>query len=178
MKTRTRHAGFSLTEVLIALGTMAIGMIFVGGVFPTAIYLTTVASERTIAAIAADEAFAKIKLIAADPNSNYTIYANDFVNNEQTDFIETVINKRGTDIIRDEFAYPSDPGIDITQKRYFWSALCKRTGLDSAQVTVFVCRRSGAGSRYYNSTGTGTQPWPVAVPVGVSGAIGTRGGSG
>src|SRR3989304_725254 len=54
--------GFSLTEVLLAMGTLAVGMLFIAGVFPVSIHFTTVASERTIAAAVADEAFAKIKL--------------------------------------------------------------------------------------------------------------------
>ena len=59
-----KNRGFSLTEVLIAVGILAVGMIFIAGVFPAGIYLTTIATERTIAAVAADEAFAKIKIYA------------------------------------------------------------------------------------------------------------------
>ncbi|GAF90301.1 unnamed protein product, partial [marine sediment metagenome] len=59
-----KHKGFSLAEVLLAISTLAVGVLFVAGVFPVGIHLTTVAIERTIAVIAADEAFAKIKLYA------------------------------------------------------------------------------------------------------------------
>lgn len=59
---RHNKSGFSLTEVLLAMGTLVVGMIFVAGVFPMAIQLTTIATERSIAAVAADEAFAKVRL--------------------------------------------------------------------------------------------------------------------
>ena len=54
-----------------------------------------------------------------------------------------------------EFAYPSDPNIDISQKQYSWSALCKRVvdpDLNSrlVQVTVFVCRKVGTAAAYWN----------------------------
>ena len=67
----TRH-GFSLTEVVIAIGLLAVGMLFIAGSFPVSVHFTTVATERTIAATVADEAFAKIKLYGIyDPNVVY-----------------------------------------------------------------------------------------------------------
>ena len=71
MRNTRQHRGFSLIEVLLAVGTLAIGMIFIGGTFLTGIYFATISTERTIAAVAADEAFAKIKLYGinlTDPN--------------------------------------------------------------------------------------------------------------
>jgi prepilin-type N-terminal cleavage/methylation domain-containing protein len=49
--------GFSLTEMLIATGIMAIGLVMVATIFPVGVKLT-----RTIGAVVADEAFAKIQL--------------------------------------------------------------------------------------------------------------------
>ena len=66
MSWLTKKNGFSLTEVLISIGVLAIGMIFVAGVFPVGIYFNTLSTERTIAAVVADEAFAKVRLYA-DP---------------------------------------------------------------------------------------------------------------
>ncbi|GAH37480.1 unnamed protein product [marine sediment metagenome] len=44
-------------------------MLFIAGTFPVAIYFSTIATERTIAAVAADEAFAKVRLYAiGSPN--------------------------------------------------------------------------------------------------------------
>ena len=59
---RQYREGFSLTEVLIAVGLLAVGMLFIAGAFPVSIHFTTVATERTIAPIVADEAFAKCRL--------------------------------------------------------------------------------------------------------------------
>ena len=56
MRKKHQHRGFSLTEVLLALGTIAVGMTFVGGTFLVGIYFSTIATERTIAAVVADEA--------------------------------------------------------------------------------------------------------------------------
>ena len=66
MKRRTRQHGFSLLETLLAVSTLAIGMIFVGGTFLTGIYLATVSTEQTIATVVADEALVKIRLYGLD----------------------------------------------------------------------------------------------------------------
>ena len=71
MRNARQNKGFSLVEVLLAVGTLAIGMIFIGGTFLTGIHFATISTERTIAAVAADEAFAKIRLYGVnltDPN--------------------------------------------------------------------------------------------------------------
>ena len=73
MKLTFRIKGFSLTEVLLAVATLAIGMSFVGGTFLVGVHLSTVATERTIAAVAADEAFAKIQLYGLDPVSSLLV---------------------------------------------------------------------------------------------------------
>ncbi|MCX5632105.1 MAG: prepilin-type N-terminal cleavage/methylation domain-containing protein [Phycisphaerae bacterium] len=62
-----KNSGFSLTEVLMAVGILSIAMMLIATMFPVAIYLTSVASERTMAAIVADGAFAKIQLYGVDP---------------------------------------------------------------------------------------------------------------
>ena len=60
--TNYELGGFSLAETLIALGILAVGMLFIAGVFPVAIRLTTISAERTTAAVVAEEAFAKVQL--------------------------------------------------------------------------------------------------------------------
>ena len=166
MEDKHNNTGFSLTEVLLAVGVLAVGMIFIAGVFPVAIHFTTIASERTIAAVAADEAFAKIKLYAmGGSNIDFSRLRQD----ELRDF--TNVLQAGVNVDPNEFAYPSTD-TDITQKQYHWSALCRRVDLSNVQVTVFVCRRIGAGTSYWDrETGSSTlvtAPYPVPVNVNVS----------
>ena len=150
-KLRTKK-GFSLIEVLLAIGTLAIGMIFVGGVFPVAIHFTTIATERTIAAVAADEAFAKIRLYGinlADPNLRI---------DSQVPFEDVTFPF----INPDEFFYPST-NVHSSKKQYCWSALCRRIPFSTdVQVTVLVSRKIGAGTNYVGGRGRPI-PWPVSV---------------
>jgi Tfp pilus assembly protein PilV len=160
------QGGFSLTEVLLAMGTLAVGMLFIAGVFPVSIHFTTVSSERTIAAAVADEAFAKIKLYDINPAAIP-------VNSQLT--IENVPLKTGG-FIQDvnTFAYPSTPTADPNSKRYWWSAICRRVGPADVQVTVFVSRKVGIGTHYYsrnplsppNLTTTPQRPVLVYMSVG------------
>jgi len=157
-KLRTTNSrGFSLTEVLLAVGTLAVGMLFIAGTFLVGIHFSTIATEQTIAAVTADGAFAKIKLYGVNLSSLST--------NQQTPF---------AGISPDEFAYPSTN--TVAEKQYYWSALCRRVAPDpnrSVQVTVFVCRKAGSGTRYWirnpdktlNSAGS---PHPIPIPVKVS----------
>ena len=46
----------------MSAGILAIGFVLIAGAFPVGARLTGIATERSIAAVAADEAFAKIQL--------------------------------------------------------------------------------------------------------------------
>ena len=161
--------GFSLTECLLAIGTIAVGMLFIAGVFPVGIHFNTIASERTIAAIVADEAFAKIRLYAAgNPiDANDDIALGSLVTGQLTNYGPPIV---GINPI--EYSYPSDPNIDIYRRQFYWSALCRLTEprIDPndprrlVQVTFFVCRKIGSGTTY---PGWAVN-WPVPVPVGVT----------
>ena len=173
--------GFSLTEVLFAVATLAIAMLFIAGTFPVAIYFSTIATERTIAAVAADEAFAKIRLYADpnDPNDDIDI---DYLGVDwQTRFNDVNAFPATLTFGLDpsEFAYPSDPGVHISEKKYFWSALCRRvmdptTGPTRlVQVTVFISRKIGeAGGYWYRnpdgSLNQGGWFYPIPIDVNVS----------
>lgn len=161
MKKIRRHSGFSLTEVLLAVGTLAIGMIFIGGTFMTGIHFSTIATERTIAAAAADEAFAKIRLYGVsltDPN---------LATDKLTPF-ETL-----NPIAPGEFAYPST--VTSGEKQYYWSALCRPaySGPNNrlVQVTVLVSRKVGSGTTY---PGGYSRPNPVQVGVSTVPGIGNE----
>ena len=138
----------------MAVGTLAGGMTFIGGTFLTGIHLTTIATERTVAAVTADEAFAKVRLFGVnltDPN---------LTSNQATRF--DALNP----IAPSEFAYPSTKS--PTGKQFYWSALCRLAASDPTnrlvQVTVFVSRKIGAATTYPGGT---LRPAPVPVAVSV-----------
>ncbi|MHC4242882.1 MAG: type IV pilus modification PilV family protein [Planctomycetota bacterium] len=152
MRNTRQYRGFSLIEVLLAVGTLAIGMIFIGGTFLTGIYFATVSTERTIAAVAADEAFAKIRVYGVnltDPN---------LVVGQLTPL--EALNT----IAPEEFAYPSITS--LAEKQYYWSALCRQVGSDPTnrlvQVTVFVSRKVGNSTMYPVDS---QRPAPIKVDV-------------
>lgn len=157
--TQNSKNGFSLTEVLLAVGIITVGMLFIAGAFPVGIHFTTVATERTISAVVANEAFAKIRLYGVDDFNSWPALP-----------VVACVDYRdvSSGFVNPEYAYPSDPNVDISQKQYYWSALCRRVDADPnsrlVQVTVFVCRKVGSGTTYRGWANN----WPVSVPVAVS----------
>ena len=148
-----KNTGFSLVEVLMSVGILAVGMILIGSVFPAAIHFSTIATERTIATAVADEAFAKVRIFGIDPcEPDYKADLKNLRDDRHADF-----NDLGDvfPLIKDmntwEFAYPSNTK-EASQKQYFWSALCRLIDKDKrlVQVTVFVSRKPGTGMTYYD----------------------------
>jgi len=160
MNNELGKTGFSLTEILLAVATLGIGMLFIAGTFLTGIHFSTIATEQTTAAVAVDEAFAKIRLYGVN------------LSNLAADQLKPYEALRPID--PNEFAYPST-NIDASQKQYYWSALCRR--LDSSidtrlvQVTIFVSRKVGSAALYRGGAG---RPIPMQVEVGISGITGSN----
>src|SRR4030042_1337956 len=154
MNYKLRNSGFSLTEVLIAVGILSFGMVFVAGVFPAGIYLMTISTERTIAAVAADEAFAKVR-----------IYNVNFASPQWPSPPPTVgcVGFNDVSLVAvdpNEFEYPSTNTGEPNQ--YCWSALCRLVDDDPnrlVQVTVFVSRKVSRNLKYLDGSG-GTVGWP------------------
>jgi len=138
----------------MAVGILAVGLMFIAGTFPVGIGLTTIAAERTIGAIAADEAFTKIRLYGVDVGALST--------EEMANFNDVPGNTLPADADR-MFAYPS---VDSNSPHsYYWSALCRKiddSGL--VQVTVFVCRKTGMHTRYpLDDPDVAVYDWPKPV---------------
>ena len=166
MINRRRYKGFSLTEVLLAVATLAVGMIFISGTFLTGIHFSTIATERTIAAVVADEAFAKVEIYG---NTRSGLLSGLYTGS-CFDFNDVVLPPLY------EFAYPSKGTFD--GKQYFWSALCRAMYPGSVnrlvQVTVLVSRKTGANTRYPDPVDplNLSVPFPRPIAVGVSGTAG------
>jgi prepilin-type N-terminal cleavage/methylation domain-containing protein len=175
MSPRVNNRGFSLTEVVMALGILAVGIIFIAGTFSAGIRFAGVTSERTIASVVADEAFAKIKLhdLNLRPVSPIMIPIPPIQANQQTMLTSAYFNVR---FDPNEFFYPStDPTVQgWEEKRYFWSAMARLVDVNSVQVTVFICRRVGANPKFPDPDGQaivgtmdGYSKWPLPLKIGL-----------
>jgi len=176
MLDRLQKKGFSLTEVLMAAGILAIGFAFIAGMFPVGVRLTALATEQTIAPIVVDEAIAKIKLYGIDPNKlsydnrrlfNKDVLPNDVLAQLRITYADDIMID---ELFEEESLYPS-ANTPLELRRYNWSALCRRFNQRSVDVIVFVSRKSGARSNYvyYDQSNTlqtgGARPVPVKVQV-------------
>jgi Tfp pilus assembly protein PilV len=151
MKRRSRQSGFSLMETLLAVGALAIGMVFVAGTFLAGVYFATLSTERTIGAVVADEAFAKIRLYGLDPN-NASLKTDGYVPYESLVAMPA-----------EEHRYPSTN--TAIEQQYGWAAICRRRAADSRLVefTVFVCRQAGSATQYW--TRQLDPDWPTLAQV-------------
>jgi len=180
MAKKRQYGGFSLIEVLLAIATLAIGMMFIGGTFLAGVYFSTVSTERTIATVVANEAFAKFRVFLYDDPARpgrFDRYDPNLATNKQTptplDFDRAHRSLMGIVFDSNEYAYPSTR--TLADKQYFWSALCRRDPNDpnnALVATVFVSRKVGTATRYVGPAGP--MSWPVPMPIRVAGTIGSR----
>jgi len=164
MKKLLRKNGFSIIEVLIAIGVLSVALMLIAGVFPVGIRLTQVAIDNTTAAIVANEAFAKIQLYANQvPDVNFSMFG--FDAEQHRDFNDWFMYRNDKDhldmvIDSNAFLYPSDHLIYEGDKKYCWSALCRLIAKDpdkpkdnehKIQTTVFVCNRGNHNRKFYKA---------------------------
>lgn len=166
MNRRLRHNGFSLTEVLLATGVLAIGMVMIAMVFPVGVKLTSTATERTVAAAVANEAFAKIQLYGKDPDGTgpatamikpASIPSNVCVN---LNFLYPSLMSGS------ERWYPSE--VPVQEMKYHWSAMVRRISDTTLQATVFVNRLLSQNALYYDpnhAQGLAQSQWPEPFQV-------------
>jgi hypothetical protein len=141
MAKNRRHAGFSLTETLLAVGTLAIGLMFIAGTFLTGVYFSSTSTERTIGAVAAGEALAKMRIYGLDPN-HASLKTDALVPYEQL-----------VTIPAEDYLYPSTR--EESTRQYSWSALCRRMSAGSrlVQCTVFISRQTAGATYRVRKTG-------------------------
>ncbi len=179
MHKRQRQFGFSLLETMLAAGILGVGLVLIAMIFPVGIKLTGLATERTLGAIAADEALAKIQLYGFPDLSLWATEPDpDPDNPESIDYLTLLQMKYGLGLDGEvlnrnwsEFLYPSNE-TQGDRQHYHWSALCRALNPNQVQVTVFVTRKAGQATRYYGwhrqtNTITENNDWPSPVPVNV-----------
>ncbi|MGH2272075.1 type IV pilus modification PilV family protein [Anaerohalosphaeraceae bacterium U12dextr] len=169
MKQRLRHNGFSLTEVLLATGVLAIGLVMIAMVFPVGVKLTSTATERTAAATAASEAFAKIQLFGKDPDGPAGPLSS-VIKPASVPATESAnLNLMYPSLLPgDERWYPSVSG--ALEKKYHWSAMVRKISDTTLQTTVFVSRLLSQNALYYDPNhsqrlAVGKWPEPVSVQI-------------
>lgn len=67
-RNRTRRA-FSLAEIMIAIGILGVGMLMVAATFPVGLDQSRIVTEQTIAPLVANDAFERLRLLLAEPDS-------------------------------------------------------------------------------------------------------------
>lgn len=177
-----KQNGFSLTEVLIATAILAMGLMMIAMAFPVGVKLTSVATERTVGTVAANEAFAIFQLYSQDPDGAGLVFTGidcmKVHDNNSVSLPEIVASMPNTSFLKklnndDLLNYPSIPG---ETGKYHWSLLARRTDVTELQLTVFVSRRMDTGATYYfvdyvNNTSGDTSVWPQPIRFNCSFAI-------
>lgn len=151
--------GFSLTEVLLAVATIAVGMLFIGGAFLLGVHYSVFSTEQTVAGVVVREAITTIQLRGVYNASllgvdHQTLYTTD---------------RHGIQLTADERLYPQIRDLSREARQYYWQALVMRDKDDPCCVivTVFICRLVSGG--YLGQNGQVDFPQPLMVSLSPSG---------
>ncbi len=192
MSPRSLQKAFTLTEVLMAAGILAIGFMLIATIFPVGLKLTTMATERTVAGVVLDEAFAKIRIFGIDPNmlpDEGMVYFNhdtsDGYNRLYTKFADLGFtgSEIEAEVVDFVHLYPSTD-INTDNKKYSWSALLRWIDSRNAQAIIFVSRKTSTAAQYpepervlsninYGRATSNYIDWPMPVRVEVTNPAGS-----
>lgn len=175
----TRQRGFSLTEVLLATGVLAVGFAMIAMVFPVGMTLTGEAVERSIGPVAAKEAEAKVRLYGVDLrdqagrggrigllDTQKRLFERDVISEQTYALLHDPVPNGGLNLtdaqidirLNEESFYPSLPAAFYEQnpqenRMYCWRTLCQKTAphpnAQPVLLWTFVCRKAGQGGGYY-----------------------------
>lgn len=203
MSDSRRQNGFSLTEVLLATGILAIGFVLIATIFPAGIKLTAMAVEKTLAPAMAEEARAAVRLYDLDadklPSSGEVqsvLFSAEYLSDQSVQsFVQfygipphdpQLLEKINARLAADSL-YPSLSKEFYDQnptqnQRYRWAILCRKdsAAAEGYQIRIFLCRWRKE-LRYYGFEGnwsTGAfspaeSDRPVPVPVQVRAVLGS-----
>lgn len=139
-----RRAGFSMAELLIAIGILGIGLTLASALFPAAIMQNTASFEDTVGDMICHNALAtaKAKILDGDSRLQFAHIADPNLV-DITEIADTrpsaVFPANKPLFSRDEFAYPSDP--DPLKRRMGFRLLQRRlpgSGVENDHVLVVV----------------------------------------
>ena len=127
---KRNQSGFSLIEVLLAMATMTVGMVFIGGTFFVGVHFSTRSFEKGMGDLVAREAVNMIRLYGVDPGR--PAYS-DLKNGLAVNYRDVAV------------AGPSsNTYVYAHNRQYRWDAILQQEPeSDGVGVTVFVSRWSG-----------------------------------
>lgn len=69
-----QRPAFSLAEIMIAIGILGVGMLMVAATFPVGLDQCRIVSEQSVAPLVANDAFERLRLLLAEPDSAKRIW--------------------------------------------------------------------------------------------------------